>query len=217
MPEDHMGDEKDWDFATETLKAAVEEMGKSYIINEGDGAFYGPKLDFHLADSLGRTWQCGTIQLDMQLPERFELEYVGEDGAKHRPVMIHRVVLGSIERFIGVITEHFAGAFPLWLSPVQIKVLPVTDRAHDYAESINAKLNDAGLRCEADLRSEKLGYKIREAQMQKIPYMLVVGDRDMENGTVSVRTRTGEDLGAMSLEDFLAKCQSEIASKAKDL
>ena len=217
MPEDHMGDEKDWDFATETLKAAVEEMGKDYIINEGDGAFYGPKLDFHLADSLGRTWQCGTIQLDMQLPERFELEYVGEDGAKHRPVMIHRVVLGSIERFIGVITEHFAGAFPLWLSPVQIKVLPVTDRAHDYAESINAKLNDAGLRCEADLRSEKLGYKIREAQMQKIPYMLVVGDRDMENGTVSVRTRTGEDLGAMSLEDFLAKCQSEIASKAKDL
>ena len=217
MPEDHMGDEKDWDFATETLKAAVEEMGKDYIINEGDGAFYGPKLDFHLADSLGRTWQCGTIQLDMQLPERFELEYVGEDGAKHRPVMIHRVVLGSIERFIGVITELFAGAFPLWLSPVQIKVLPVTDRAHDYAESINAKLNDAGLRCEADLRSEKLGYKIREAQMQKIPYMLVVGDRDMENGTVSVRTRTGEDLGAMSLEDFLAKCQSEIASKAKDL
>ncbi len=215
MPEDHMGDEKDWDFATETLKAAVEEMGKSYIINEGDGAFYGPKLDFHLADSLGRTWQCGTIQLDMQLPERFELEYVGEDGLKHRPVMIHRVVLGSIERFIGVITEHFAGAFPLWLSPVQVKVLPVTDRAHEYAKGLNQQLLDADIRAEADCRSEKLGYKIREAQMQKIPYMLVVGDRDMENGTVSVRTRTGEDLGAMSMEAFLAKCMDEIKTKAK--
>ena len=217
MPEDHMGDEKDWDFATETLKTAVEELGKTYVINEGDGAFYGPKLDFHLADSLGRTWQCGTIQLDMQLPERFELEYVGEDGLKHRPVMIHRVVLGSIERFIGVITEHFAGAFPLWLAPVQVKVLPVTDRAHEYAKQLNQQLNDLDIRSEADLRSEKLGYKIREAQMQKIPYMLVVGDRDMENNTVSVRTRTGEDLGAMSMEAFLAKCQQEIKTKAKDL
>ena len=215
MPEDHMGDEKDWDFATETLKTAVEEMGKSYIINEGDGAFYGPKLDFHLADSLGRTWQCGTIQLDMQLPERFELEYVGEDGLKHRPVMIHRVVLGSIERFIGVITEHFAGAFPLWLAPVQVKVLPVTERAHEYAKSLNQQLLDVNIRSEADLRNEKLGYKIREAQLQKIPYMLVVGDRDMENGTVSVRTRTGEDLGAMSMEAFLSKCNEEIATKAK--
>jgi len=215
MPEDHMGDEKDWDFATETLKQAVEEMGKTYIINEGDGAFYGPKLDFHLADSLGRTWQCGTIQLDMQLPERFELEYVGEDGAKHRPVMIHRVVLGSIERFIGVITEHFAGAFPLWLAPVQVKVLPVTDRAHDYARKLNQQLLDVDVRSEVDCRSEKLGYKIREAQLQKIPYMLVVGDRDMENGTVSVRTRTGEDLGAMSMDAFLAKCADEIKTKAK--
>jgi len=215
MPEDHMGDEKDWDFATETLKLAVEEMGKDYIINEGDGAFYGPKLDFHLADSLGRTWQCGTIQLDMQLPERFELEYVGEDGLKHRPVMIHRVVLGSIERFIGVITEHFAGAFPLWLAPVQVKVLPVTDRAHAYAKALNAQLNDANVRSEVDCRSEKLGYKIREAQLQKIPYMLVVGDRDMENNTVSVRTRTGEDLGAMTMEAFMAKCAEEISSKAK--
>ena len=215
MPEDHMGEEKDWDFATETLKLAVEEMGKSYIINEGDGAFYGPKLDFHLADSLGRTWQCGTIQLDMQLPERFELEYVGEDGAKHRPVMIHRVVLGSIERFIGVITEHFAGAFPLWLAPVQVKVLPVTERAHEYAKNLNQQLNDADIRSEADCRSEKLGYKIREAQLQKIPYMLVVGDRDMENGTVSVRTRSGEDLGAMTPEEFIAKCLMEIASKSK--
>jgi len=217
MPEDHMGDEKDWDFATETLKAAVEEMGKDYIINEGDGAFYGPKLDFHLADSLGRTWQCGTIQLDMQLPERFELEYVGEDGAKHRPVMIHRVVLGSIERFIGVITEHFAGAFPVWLAPVQVKVLPVTDRAHEYAKALNQKLLDAGMRSETDLRSEKLGYKIREAQMQKIPYMLVVGDRDMENGTVSVRTRKGDDLGAMTPDEFIAKCLMEIATKSKEI
>ena len=217
MPEDHMGDEKDWDFATETLKAAVSEMGKSYVINEGDGAFYGPKLDFHLSDSLGRTWQCGTIQLDMQLPERFELEYVGEDGLKHRPVMIHRVVLGSIERFIGVITEHFAGAFPLWLAPVQVKVLPVTDRAHDYAKALNQQLNDAKVRSEVDLRSEKLGYKIREAQMQKIPYMLVVGDRDMENGTVSVRTRKGDDLGAMTLGAFMDKCLMEITSKSMEV
>ena len=215
MPEDHIGEKETWDAATDILKQAIEEIGKTYIINEGDGAFYGPKLDFHLADSLGRTWQCGTIQLDMQLPERFELEYVGEEGLKHRPVMIHRVVLGSIERFIGVITEHFAGAFPLWLSPVQVKVLPVTDRAHEYAKNLTQQLTDADIRAEADCRSEKLGYKIREAQMQKIPYMLVVGDRDMENGTVSVRTRTGEDLGAMSMDAFLAKCLDEIKTKAK--
>ena len=217
MPEDHIGEVETWDAATEILKNAVEEMGKTYVINEGDGAFYGPKLDFHLADSLGRTWQCGTIQLDMQLPERFELEYVGEDGLKHRPVMIHRVVLGSIERFIGVITEHFAGAFPLWLTPVQVKVLPVTDRAHEYAKTLNQQLTDAGIRSEADCRSEKLGYKIREAQMQKIPYMLVVGDRDMENGTVSVRTRKGDDLGAMTPDAFIAKCLTEIASKTKEI
>ncbi len=213
MPEDHMGDEKDWDFATETLKAAVEEMGKDYVINEGDGAFYGPKLDFHLADSLGRTWQCGTIQLDMQLPERFELEYVGEDGAKHRPVMIHRVVLGSIERFIGVITEHFAGAFPVWLSPVQVKVMPITDRSADYAKGVAEKLNAAGIRVETDLRNEKIGYKIREAQVQKLPYMLVVGDKEAESGCVSVRTRGGVDLGAMPVDEFLAKIQEEIANK----
>ena len=213
MPEDHMGDEKDWDFATETLKAAVEEMGKTYIINEGDGAFYGPKLDFHLADSLGRTWQCGTIQLDMQLPERFELEYVGEDGAKHRPVMIHRVVLGSIERFIGVITEHFAGAFPAWLSPVQVKVLTVTDRADGYAAELAAKLDAAGFRVETDTRNEKIGKKIREAQLMKIPYMLVVGDRDIENQTVSVRHRSGEDLGAMSLDAFTALLKEEVDTK----
>ena len=216
MPDDHMGDEKDWEFAQETLKEAITEMGKSYVVNEGDGAFYGPKLDFHLQDSLGRTWQCGTIQLDMQLPERFELEYTGADGEKHRPVMIHRVVFGSIERFIGVITEHFAGAFPVWLSPVQVKVMPITDRAADYAKSVAAKLDAAKVRVETDLRNEKIGYKIREAQMQKIPYMLVVGDKEAEAGTVSVRTRAGVDLGAMPLDEFMAKIGEEISTRSKD-
>ena len=216
MPDDHMGDEKDWEFAQETLKEAITEMGKSYVINEGDGAFYGPKLDFHLQDSLGRTWQCGTIQLDMQLPERFELEYTGADGEKHRPVMIHRVVFGSIERFIGVITEHFAGAFPTWLAPVQVKVMPITDRAADYAKSVAAKLDAAKVRVETDLRNEKIGYKIREAQMQKIPYMLVVGDKEAEAGTVSVRTRGGVDLGAMPLDEFMAKIGEEISTRSKD-
>jgi len=213
MPEDHMGDEKDWDFATETLKAAVEELGKTYVINEGDGAFYGPKLDFHLSDSLGRTWQCGTIQLDMQLPERFELEYVGEDGQTHRPVMIHRVVLGSIERFIGVITEHFAGAFPLWLAPVQVKVLPVTDRAAEYADQVAGKLDQVGYRVEVDHRNEKIGKKIRDAQLEKIPYMLVVGDRDMESNTVSPRHRSSGDLGSMSFDDFAALLHKELEEK----
>ena len=217
MPEDHIGTVEEWEANQEILKKAITGMGKDFVVNEGDGAFYGPKLDFHIEDCLGRRWQCGTIQLDSQLPERFNLEYTGEDGQKHRPVMIHRVVFGSIERFIGVITEHFAGAFPLWLTPVQVKVLPVTDRAHEYAKSLTQKLVDAGIRAEDDCRSEKLGYKIREAQMQKIPYMLVVGDRDMENGTVSVRTRKGEDLGAMTMDAFLSKCLSEIASKSKDI
>ena len=217
MPEDHIGTVEEWEANQEILKKAITGMGKDFVVNEGDGAFYGPKLDFHIEDCLGRTWQCGTIQLDSQLPERFNLEYTGEDGQKHRPVMIHRVVFGSIERFIGVITEHFAGAFPLWLTPVQVKVLPVTDRAHEYAKNLTQKLVDAGIRAEDDCRSEKLGYKIREAQMQKIPYMLVVGDRDMENGTVSVRTRKGEDLGAMTMDAFLSKCLSEIASKSKDI
>ena len=214
MPEDHIGDEKTWDFATETLKKAITDMGKEFVINEGDGAFYGPKLDFHLADSLGRTWQCGTIQLDMQMPERFELEYTGADGEKHRPVMIHRVVLGSIERFIGVITEHFGGAFPAWLTPVQVKVLPVTDRAAAYADGVAKALDDAGFRVEVDHRSEKLGYKIREAQTMKIPYMVVVGDKDMENHTVSIRHRTGEDLGAMSLDAFTALLKEEVDTMA---
>ena len=214
MPEDHIGEAETWEFATETLKKAIEHMGKSYVINEGDGAFYGPKLDFHLSDSLGRTWQCGTIQLDMQMPERFDLEYVGEDGQKHRPVMIHRVVLGSIERFIGVITEHFAGAFPAWLNPVQVKLLTVTDRADAYAKDVAARLDALGFRVETDLRNEKIGKKIREATLGKIPYMLVMGDRDVENGTVSVRTRGGEDLGAMSLDAFAAMLKEEVDSKA---
>ena len=213
MPEDHMGDEKDWQFAEATLQAAIEEMGKDFVINAGDGAFYGPKLDFHLADSLGRTWQCGTIQLDFQMPERFELEYVGEDGEKHRPVMIHRALLGSIERFIGVITEHFAGAFPAWLSPVQVKIMPVTDRASGYADEVQGKLDALGFRAEVDHRSEKIGKKIREATLEKVPYMLVVCDRDMENGTVSPRHRTGEDLGAMSFDNFAALLKEEVETK----
>ena len=213
MPEDHMGDEKDWDFATETLKTAVSEMGKDFVINEGDGAFYGPKLDFHLSDSLGRTWQCGTIQLDMQLPERFELEYTGPDGEKHRPVMIHRVVLGSIERFIGVITEHFAGAFPIWLAPEQVRLLPIADRHQEYANSVRKKLEAMGMRVTVDERSEKIGYKIRESQLQKIPYMLLVGDKEIEDGTVSVRKRGEGDIGAMSVADFAAKAVEDIADK----
>ena len=212
MPEDHMGDVKDWDFATETLKAAVTEMGKSYVINEGDGAFYGPKLDFHLADSLGRTWQCGTIQLDMQLPERFELEYTGADGEKHRPVMIHRVVLGSIERFIGIITEHYAGAFPVWLAPVQVRVLTITDRANEAAEKVAAALDAAGLRVEKDLRNEKIGKKIAEGRSQKIPYLLILGDKEAESGTVAVRSRGGDE-GVMALDDFIARVNEEVRAK----
>ncbi len=213
MPEDHMGDEKDWDFATETLKAAVTEMGKDFVINEGDGAFYGPKLDFHLSDSLGRTWQCGTIQLDMQLPERFELEYTGADGEKHRPVMIHRVVLGSIERFIGVITEHFAGAFPLWLAPEQVRILPISDKFHDYAQDVCKQLDMEGLRVSVDTRSEKIGYKIREAQLHKIPYMLIIGEKEVENGTVSVRKRGEGDIGAVRIGEFVDSAKLDIAEK----
>ncbi len=214
MPEDHIGTVDEWERNQDILKDAITGMGKEFVVNEGDGAFYGPKLDFHLADSLGRTWQCGTIQLDSQLPERFELEYTGEDGQKHRPVMIHRVVLGSIERFIGVITEHFAGAFPAWLAPVQVKVLPVTDRAEEYAAQVAEKLEARGFRCEVDARNEKIGKKIREATLEKVPFMLVVGDRDMENGTVSPRRRSGEDLGAMELDAFAALLWDEVSSKA---
>ena len=216
MPEDHMGDEETWRMAEATLKAAIEELGKPYEINEGDGAFYGPKLDFHLSDSIGRTWQCGTIQLDFQMPERFELEYVGEDGQKHRPVMIHRALLGSIERFIGVITEHFAGAFPVWLAPVQVKVMTITDRSRDWAVEAAKRLEAAGIRVETDLRNEKIGYKIREAQSQKIPYMLVVGDKEAEAGTVSVRTRAGGDKGAMPLDEFAAEILEQIKARSLD-
>ena len=215
MPADHIGTVEEWERNQDILKDAITDMGKHFVINEGDGAFYGPKLDFHIEDCLGRTWQCGTIQLDSQLPERFELEYVGADGEKHRPVMIHRVVFGSIERFIGVITEHFAGAFPTWLSPVQVKVLPITDRCAEYAEAVRAALDEAGIRAEADLRNEKIGYKIREAQLQKTPYMLVVGDKEAENATVSVRTRAGEDRGAMPLVDFITEITEEIRTRAR--
>ena len=216
MPEDHMGAQEDWDNATEALRAAITELGYDYEVNAGDGAFYGPKLDFHVTECLGRTWQSGTIQLDFQVPERFELEYTGEDGAKHRPIMIHRVVFGSIERFIGILTEHFAGAFPLWLSPVQVKVLPISERHHEYAEKVAAELEAAGLRVEADLRNEKIGYKIREAQLQKTPYMLVVGDKEAETGTVSVRGRKDGDLGAMAVADFAAKAVEQDKSRAMD-
>ena len=216
MPEDHMGALEDWNTATDALRDAISELGYDYEVNEGDGAFYGPKLDFHLTDCLGRTWQCGTIQLDFQLPERFELEYTGADGAKHRPIMIHRVVFGSIERFIGILTEHFAGAFPMWLAPVQVKILPIAERHHEYAAKLEKALTDAGLRVENDLRSEKIGYKIREAQLHKIPYMLVVGDKEMEEGNLSVRSRKDGDLGAMTLESFIEKAQREVAEKACD-
>ena len=213
MPEDHIGSEEDWEIATNALADAITSVGKTYIINEGDGAFYGPKLDFHIKDSLGRTWQCGTIQLDYQLPGRFNLEYTGSDGEKHTPVMIHRVVFGSIERFIGVITEHFAGAFPIWLAPVQVKLLPIADRHHDYAFEIAKKLEARGIRCEVDTRSEKTGYKIREAQLQKIPYMLLMGDKDIEGNCVSVRKRGEGDIGAMSVDEFVELAAKQIESK----
>ena len=213
MPDDHIGSKEDWDIATAALADAITSIGKTYEVNPGDGAFYGPKLDFHIQDSLGRTCQCGTIQLDYQLPGRFDLEYTTSDGGKDVPVMIHRVVFGSIERFIGIITEHFAGAFPAWLAPVQVKILPVTDRALDYAKDLSDALDGQGFRVEVDDRNEKIGKKIREATLEKVPYMIVVGDRDMENKTVSVRTRAGEDLGAMSLEDFTAKLKEVVDSK----
>ncbi len=213
-PEDSMGAQEDWDIATDALRNAITELGYDFEVNEGDGAFYGPKLDFHLKDCLGRTWQCGTIQLDFQLPERFELEYVGADGAKHRPIMIHRVVFGSIERFIGILTEHFAGAFPAWLAPVQVKLLPIADRHYDYLKAAKDKLEGRGIRCEIDDRSEKIGFKIRSAQMEKIPYMLVAGDKDIENGTVSVRSRKDGEQGAMSVDEFADMLEKEIKSKA---
>lgn len=214
QPEDSMGAKEDWDIATDALRDAITELGYDYEVNEGDGAFYGPKLDFHLTDCLGRTWQCGTIQLDFQLPERFELEYVGSDGEKHRPIMIHRVVFGSIERFIGILTEHFAGAYPVWLAPVQVKLLPIADRHLDYLYDVKKALEAKGIRCEIDDRSEKIGFKIRSAQLEKVPYMLLAGDKDIENNTISVRSRKNGDEGAATLDEFLARILDEIETKA---
>jgi len=202
-PEDFMGEIETWNMAEKILEDALINKSVNYRINPGDGAFYGPKIDFHLVDCLGRSWQCATLQLDFQMPERFELEYVGPDGEKHRPVMIHRTVLGSLERFIAILTEHYAGAFPLWLAPVQVIVMPITDRARDYAQSIADTLSDAGYRVETDFRSEKIGYKIREAQLQKIPYMLVLGDKEVETNQVTIRKRSEGDIGAMQLADFI--------------
>ena len=212
-PEDSMGSDEDWELATNSLQGALDDLGLDYVINEGDGAFYGPKIDFHLVDAIGRTWQCGTIQLDFQLPQRFELEYIGADGEKHRPIMIHRVCFGSIERFIGILIEHFAGAFPTWLSPVQVKVLPISEKYEEYAKSVKAALDAADIRAEIDLRSEKIGYKIREAQGQKIPYMLVVGQKEQVDGTVSVRSRFKGDEGAEDLNVFIANIKAEIAGR----
>lgn len=215
-PEDSMGSDEDWEMATDGLRKALDELHLPYVVNEGDGAFYGPKIDFHLEDSLGRTWQCGTIQLDFQLPQRFEAEYVGADGEKHRPIMIHRVVFGSIERFIGILIEHFAGAFPLWLAPEQVRILPIADRHHDRAYEIKKQLESAGLRVTVDDRSEKIGYKIREARLQRLPYWLIVGDKEVENGSVSVSRRGEGDIGAMEISALIARLQEEIATKARD-
>lgn len=212
-PEDSMGSDEQWDMATNALRRALEDNGKPYTVNEGDGAFYGPKIDFHLEDSLGRTWQCGTIQLDFQMPERFDLTYVGQDNERHRPVMIHRVIFGSIERFIGILTEHYAGAFPLWLNPVQVKILSINERNIDWCNEIENSLVSAGLRVESDHRSEKLGFKLREAQLQKVPYMLVIGDNETNERKVTIRSRREGNLGSMSVDEFIARCDEEIKLK----
>lgn len=216
-PEDSMGTDEQWEMATNALKLALETLGKPYEINEGDGAFYGPKIDFHLEDSIGRTWQCGTIQLDFQMPERFDLTYVGQDGEKHRPVMIHRVVFGSIERFIAILTEHYAGAFPLWLAPEQVKIVPISENHVEYARDVCNRLVNLGIRASVDDRNEKMGYRIREAQLHKIPYMLVLGEKEKENGMVAVRNRKAGDLGVMSFEDFAAKLRNEINTKSAEM
>ena len=214
-PEDSMGSDEDWEMATSALENALKAMNLDYVVNEGDGAFYGPKIDFHLEDCLGRTWQCGTIQLDFQMPQRFEIEYTGSDGEKHRPIMIHRVIFGSIERFIGILTEHYAGRFPVWLAPVQVRVLSVSEKSFDYASEVAAKLKESGIRMELDNSDNKIGYKIREAQLQKIPYMLVLGEKESDDGTiVTIRTREGQDLGSMSLDDFIAKVRKETTERS---
>ena len=212
-PENSMGSAEDWEMATEALRGALDDLGRDYVVNEGDGAFYGPKIDFHLEDSIGRTWQCGTIQLDFQLPQRFECEYIGADGEKHRPIMIHRVAFGSIERFIGILIEHFAGAFPTWLSPEQVRVLPISDKYLDYAQQVNAKLNDEGVRSSVDSRAEKIGYKIRDARLQKVPYMLIVGAKEEEEKLVSVRSRFAGDEGQTTLDAFLDNIKEEIRTR----
>ena len=213
-PENSMGSDEDWEMATDALRGALDDLGRDYVVNEGDGAFYGPKIDFHLEDSIGRTWQCGTIQLDFQLPQRFECEYIGADGEKHRPIMIHRVAFGSIERFIGILIEHFAGAFPTWLSPEQVRVLPISDKYLDYANQVNAKLNDEGIRSSVDSRAEKIGYKIRDARLMKVPYMLIVGAKEEEQGLVSVRSRFAGDEGQTELASFLDSIKEEIRTRA---
>jgi len=212
-PDDFMGEIEIWDMAEKTLEEALVIKNVNYKLNPGDGAFYGPKIDFHLVDCIGRTWQCATLQLDFQMPERFDLEYIGPDGNRHRPVMIHRTVFGSIERFIGILTEHYAGAFPLWLAPVQIVILPITDRIHPYAKEIEKLISVYGFRVETDLRNEKVGYKIREAQMQKIPYMIVLGDNEYANNMLTVRTRYGGDQGEMELQEFIARIVDEREKK----
>ena len=212
-PENSMGSDEDWELATDALRGALDDLGRDYVVNEGDGAFYGPKIDFHLEDSIGRTWQCGTIQLDFQLPQRFECEYIGADGEKHRPIMIHRVVFGSIERFIGILIEHFAGAFPTWLSPEQVRVLPISDKYLDYANQVNAKLNEEGIRSSVDSRAEKIGYKIRDARLMKVPYMLIVGAKEEEQGLVSVRSRFAGDEGQTELASFVDSIKEEVRTR----
>ncbi len=215
-PEDSMGSDEDWEMATNGLRNALEEMGLDYIVNEGDGAFYGPKIDFHLRDSIGRTWQCGTIQLDFQLPQRFEAEYVAEDGTKKRPIMIHRVCFGSIERFIGILIEHYAGKFPVWLAPVQVKVIPVSEKSMEYASGVYEKLKAAGIRVELDHKDEKVGYKIRQAQLEKVPYMLVLGEKEAAEGAITVRSRDKGDLGRAQLDDFIQEIKKLTETRAKD-
>ena len=215
-PEDSMGTDEEWETATEGLRKALDSMNLDYVVNEGDGAFYGPKIDFHLRDSIGRTWQCGTIQLDFQLPQRFEAEYTAEDGSKKRPIMIHRVCFGSIERFIGILIEHYAGKFPVWLSPVQVKVLPVSEKSLEYAGGVYEKLREAGIRCELDRRDEKIGYKMRQAQLEKVPYMLVLGEKEAADGTITVRSRDKGDLGTFQIEEFIQEVQEKTESKVNE-
>ncbi len=212
-PENSMGSDEDWEMATDALRGALDDLGREYVVNEGDGAFYGPKIDFHLEDSIGRTWQCGTIQLDFQLPQRFECEYIGADGEKHRPIMIHRVAFGSIERFIGILIEHFAGAFPTWLAPEQVRVLPISDKYLDYAKQVDAKLNAKGIRSSVDARAEKIGYKIRDARLMKVPYMVIVGAKEEEEQKISVRSRFAGDEGQTELASFIRSIQEEIRTR----